>query len=1090
MRRWVGAGAALLLLLSLVVSVPAAQAATSTGTVTLITSDVVETRPDGSATVRPGPGREHVRFLIRGEHGHHLVVLPSDVLPLVGSGALDPRLFDVSTLLSMGYGDAQTRELPLIVAGSALARTRVGAAGGTVTQPLAAVDAVAVRAAKRDTGRLWPAVRPGAGDQVSRIWLDGRRRLSLDHSTAQIGAPRAWESGLTGQGVTVAVLDSGVDATHPDFAGRIVEASDFTGAGDSSDEVGHGTHVASILAGSGAASGGRYRGVAPEASLLVGKVCQPAGCPESAILAGMQWAVERAARVVNMSFGYVDSEGIDPIEQAIDTLSSQHGTLFVVAAGNDGQLGEQTLSSPATADAALAVGAVDGADQMAAFSSRGPRVGDHGLKPDIVAPGVGIVAAYAVGTVDNDGVVDDRYARMSGTSMAAPHVAGAAALLAQQHPTWAGGQLKAALTGSAMVLPGTGVFAQGAGRLDVARAVTQQVVTETASLGFGVQRWPHGDDQPVTRTVTYRNAGDTPVTLELSGGLARADDDAAPSGMFRLSASRLTVPAGGAASVTATVDTRVNAPDGMYTGRIRATAGDLSLTVPMAVDREVESYDLTLQAVGRDGAPAGDYEIALSSWAENTAQFPYDPDGTVVLRLPRGDYTAAATILTGSDTTIIAQPRLALTRDTTVSLDARRARPVEVSVPDPKARFSYADVLFNLLFPQPVPNIPLGVFWEGGDFTGIYTGQLGDAAPQRFLSSVDAVLTGASGATYHLAWFEPGGLQTGLTRHVRPADLAAVQASYQGPPGRTGLVTPLPTTTDGRYGGWWAPPEELTLPARRIEYYTADPDVAWSKFFVESAGRQQPTESLQRGEQLPYRAGSTERETWNAGVFGPALPARNPAGRNWVTRTGDVINVDLGLFADGSGRHGSMWRAATDSARTALYQEDGTLVATSPVAGHLDAPVPAGTAGYRLAVEADRSGSAEVSTRVDAVWTFRSGHVDGWRPAALPLLAVRFAPRLDQDNAAPAGRAYRLPISVQQQPGSDPRSVMELHIDVSYDDGAHWATAGVTRAVDGWVATLDHPAAGGFVSLRAHAEDSEGGTVDQTIIRAYRLATT
>ncbi|MFD1326283.1 S8 family serine peptidase, partial [Micromonospora sonneratiae] len=169
-----------------------------------------------------------------------------------------------------------------------------------------------------------------------------------------------------------------------------------------------------------------------------------------------------------------DTPEIDPLEQAVNTLTAQTGTLFVIAAGNDG--GEGTVGSPGSADAALTVGAVDRDDELAEFSSRGPRVGDEAIKPDVTAPGVDIVAARASGTEMGE-PVGDSYVTSSGTSMATPHVAGAVALLAQQHPTWKADQLKATLVGSAKPNPGLTAFEQGAGRVDVARAITQTVTT-------------------------------------------------------------------------------------------------------------------------------------------------------------------------------------------------------------------------------------------------------------------------------------------------------------------------------------------------------------------------------------------------------------------------------------------------------------------------------------------------------------------------------------------------------------------------------------------------------------------------------------
>jgi len=176
--------------------------------------------------------------------------------------------------------------------------------------------------------------------------------------------------------------------------------------------------------------------------------------------------------VVNMSLGGPPSDGIDPLSDALTQITDRTGTLFVVAAGNEGAA--YTVGSPGLAPAALTVGAVDRDETLAEFSSRGPTAGDLGLKPEITAPGVGIVAARATGTTMGS-PVDALYTAASGTSMATPHVAGAAALLAQQNPDWSGRRLKDALISTAEPNPELGVYAQGGGRVDVARAVNQTV---------------------------------------------------------------------------------------------------------------------------------------------------------------------------------------------------------------------------------------------------------------------------------------------------------------------------------------------------------------------------------------------------------------------------------------------------------------------------------------------------------------------------------------------------------------------------------------------------------------------------------------
>src|SRR5204863_5129863 len=175
------------------------------------------------------------------------------------------------------------------------------------------------------------------------------------------------------------------------------------------------------------------------------------------------------------------------------------------------------------------------------------------IKPEITAPGVDITAARG-----KDGVIgtptgpDNRYLILSGTSMATPHVAGSAAILAGEHPDWTPAQLKAALMAAAKPNPAIGVFAQGAGRVDIGRAIHQTVTTSPASVSFGLQQWPHNDDTPITKTVTYHNSGTAAVTLNLALNTTGPLGLPSTAGLFALSASTVTVPAGGDASVTVT----------------------------------------------------------------------------------------------------------------------------------------------------------------------------------------------------------------------------------------------------------------------------------------------------------------------------------------------------------------------------------------------------------------------------------------------------------------------------------------------------------------------------------------------------------
>ncbi|MFD3597608.1 S8 family serine peptidase, partial [Streptomyces sp. NPDC058656] len=483
--------------------------------VTLITGDRVAVDAKGRVLgVERAEGREHIAFRTLTESGSgHSLVVPADAQRLIASGRLDRRLFDVTELTGKALRASHGRGLKVIVGYQGTARAAkadVRAADDTeVRRTLKSLNAEAV--STRDPAGLWAAVTDAQGGNartasgIAHIWLDGVRRASLDKSVPQIGADKAWASGYDGKGVRIAVLDTGVDAAHPDLKDQVVAARNFTRSPDATDRYGHGTHVASIAAGTGAKSAGAFKGVAPGAELLNGKVLDDEGSgDDSGILAGIEWATEQGADVVNLSLGGGDTPDLDPLETAINTLSADKGILFAVSAGNDGESGEQTIGSPGSAESALTVGAVDGDDKLAEFSSRGPRVGDGGIKPDVTAPGVDITAAAAPGSVIEQevGQNPEGYLTISGTSMAAPHVAGAAAILKQRHPDWTYAELKGALTASTIGGANYRPYQQGSGRIAVDRALAQTVVAEPVSVNFGEQQWPHTDDTPVAKEIT------------------------------------------------------------------------------------------------------------------------------------------------------------------------------------------------------------------------------------------------------------------------------------------------------------------------------------------------------------------------------------------------------------------------------------------------------------------------------------------------------------------------------------------------------------------------------------------------------------
>ena len=946
-------------------------------TVTLLTGDTVTLSQDGAAGVRPAEGREHVP-VTKYRENDHLYVVPADAGRLIATDRLDPRLFDVTELVRLGYHDDAT--IPVIRDGHA-ATARKGARLPT-------------------TGKLW---------------LDGVRTVALDQTVPQIGAPAAWQAGLTGEGVTVAVLDTGIDETHPDLAGQEIAERNFGDSPDNVDRIGHGTHVASTIAGTGP----KYHGVAAGARLLDAKVFDDDGfARDSSIIEAMDWAADQGAKIINLSLGSGDTPGTDPVEAAVDEVSAR-GVLVVVAAGNSYR--PETIGSPGSVAAALTVGAVDKADAMAIFSSRGP-LPDGSVKPDLVAPGVNVTAAQAGGG----------YVAMDGTSMATPHVAGAAALLAQQHPDWTGQQLKAVLVGSAAPIVGT-EYDRGAGRVDVARAITQTVTAAPANLSMGVAVWPHTD--AIEKPLTYRNDGPADVTLALSA-----------TGPFTLDTSQVTVPTGD--TVTVTVRVAGSAEDGPKSGLVTATAAGSRIVTPVSVLHEPKTHTLTADMVNPDGTPAADYFFKIASLDRQWADFAYDPDGHLTLRLPEGHYLIDTSITIGDDQYLLTAPDVPLTDDMTLSFDARTAKPVTITPP------VQADLhLFDYGVATYRPGTRPFYFTTGYGHGRFSTGHVGPVPPKGVAKIWLNTQWTAGAEFYGLAWFWGGRVPTGFATSV--GRVATVRVDVTEPGDRWAAPAPR-GGFDPVFGGDVTMRDAFPVdrPGERVEHYNSE--AQWSTMLT--------TDQLTLASpSRVYQAGHTYHERFGGAVFGPVLP-RTTYPTPGVSRSGDVLLINLPLFGDAAGNAG--WSGSTNVRLcrngVEVPQDYGFLL-------------PPEAADYRLTASATRE--AEVSTTVDVAWTFRSAHADGF--SRVPLSVVRFTPRLE-DNAAPHGR-FVVPVALQRADGSLTRP-RHLTVDVSYDEGRTWQRA----TTHGDQVILTHPAGAGSVSLRARARDRDT-TVEQTIIRAYLL---
>ncbi|WP_297462675.1 S8 family serine peptidase [Thermococcus sp.] len=297
----------------------------------------------------------------------------------------------------------------------------------------------------------------------------------LDESAAQVMATNLWNLGYDGSGITIGIIDTGIDASHPDLQGKVIGWKDFVNDRSSPyDDNGHGTHVASIAAGTGKASNGKYKGMAPGAKLVGIKVLSGEGSGSvSDIIAGVDWAVQNkdkyGIRVINLSLGgSQSSDGSDSLSQAVNRAWDA-GIVVCVAAGNSGP-DKYTVGSPAAASKVITVGAVDKNDVITDFSSRGPTA-DNRLKPEVVAPGNWIIAARASGTSMGQ-PINDYYTAAPGTSMATPHVAGISALILQAHPSWSPDKVKMALIETADIVKPDEIadIAYGAGRVNAYKA--------------------------------------------------------------------------------------------------------------------------------------------------------------------------------------------------------------------------------------------------------------------------------------------------------------------------------------------------------------------------------------------------------------------------------------------------------------------------------------------------------------------------------------------------------------------------------------------------------------------------------------------
>jgi len=328
----------------------------------------------------------------------------------------------------------------------------------------------------------------------------------------QVGADRAWSTtGSRGRGIVVAILDTGVDYTHPALGGaigsifKVIGGYDFVNKKtDPMDDNGHGTAVAGVIA----SDSDTRVGVAPDVSLLAYKVLDSQGLGKSSdIIAGLERATDPNgdgnlsdhADIANLSLG--GAGGPDDAQSVAVDRATAAGVLVVVSAGNNGAF--HGVLSPSTARTAISVGAVNGGDFLISSSSKGPSPRTAAIKPDVLGPGEGFSLTLNHG-----------YGQFGATSMAAPVVAGVAALIKAAHRDWTPAQIKAAIISSAAAINGE-VMARGSGRVDAVRASGSSVQLDPPSISLGLDPVAQATWSP-TATIKVTNRGSQSVTYNVA----------------------------------------------------------------------------------------------------------------------------------------------------------------------------------------------------------------------------------------------------------------------------------------------------------------------------------------------------------------------------------------------------------------------------------------------------------------------------------------------------------------------------------------------------------------------------------------------
>jgi len=933
------------------------------------------------------------------------------------------------------------------------------------------------RFAKENTANAYKVLNQEEG--IKKIWLDKKVHIDLNESVPLIGAPDVWGSGYTGQDITIAILDTGIDETHPDLDDlddnpgttdpKVLVEVNFTDDPTTDDGYGHGTHCASIAAG----TGDTYTGVAPGAWLYNVKVLNSYGSGAwSWIISGIEYATlgpdgtagtGDEADVISMSLGGTGTDGTDPVSQAVNWAVDQ-GVVVAISAGNGGA-DYFTLGSPGVANEVITVGATDKSDVIAGFSSRGPTI-DFRVKPDVVAPGVNIVAARASGT-SMGSPVNDYYTSAGGTSMAAPHVAGAAALILEANPTiplgWDSPKfVKNTLMANAIGL-GYDVYTQGAGRISLPESVNPVILVDPPTTSFGVHSGPFACEQELT----FYNLDSVSHELTLSPELIEIISSSNLNGNVNLSPSVLTIPAGSSAITTLTVNT-ATLPKGMYSGRVEA-AIDTGDSVQAIFGFSIANA-LTVNKIDMKGDPGiGHYVCAFSDTEDNVYVDGTTNDlGQVTLYIPDEFYqiasystdpsTSDVSVFTFSETTVIGP--------TTVTLDDRTTVPILFDPNKPNQVIADKDTVLR--------------FW--GDFTNIQLHGIW-SYPSNTTTRVNPTSVWGSSYTYSFypsQYYDPNIIDTpewnkfgyGLESVTGPVtfvadynDAVIRQTEYKTIRGDESarlsywIVGP-PTNSD------WAYSRTIKVPVVRTEYFSPEPFQYVSRYYQNS----NPITWQYYTPWLSYPSGTVP----------PLIISGHPFNSNIdYYLDNNILYVYGGVNSDSNSNR--FYNASQSPAGHINITQDSIIIANGDINDEYIFWGFGSPGTPDTVITLDGWSGLDLSTQTQTILEFTANPASDYY-APEYILNVD-SPYINLYNEVLYGN---IPITIQTSDIGT--GLATITLEYSIDNGTTWTPAALTDQGGGVHTTTLSIYTGDYVSLRVYLEDVQGNSRTQTTIRGFPLS--